>query len=155
MVKLESEFIARIKEHARHSYPEECCGFLFGSSEGEVKHVRDLHELKNSSGDNRARRYQIRPDEYRDAEVWAEDNGLEVLGIYHSHPDHPSRPSQFDVEHALPWWTYMIISVERGNPSSITSWVLDDDRSGFGQEKIKVVSNGVDEYVSKGVESKK
>jgi proteasome lid subunit RPN8/RPN11 len=137
MLKLESQFIDRIREHARRSYPEECCGFLFGSSEGETKRVRDLQELKNSSGENRSRRYVIGPDEYRNAEEWAERKGLEVLGLYHSHPDHPSRPSQFDVDHALPWWSYIIISVERGNPAVISSWVLNDDRTGFGEERIE------------------
>jgi proteasome lid subunit RPN8/RPN11 len=140
LLKLESEFIERIKEHARRSYPEECCGFLFGSSESDVKVVRELRELTNSSGENRSRRYVVTPEEYRDAEVWAEGKGLEVLGLYHSHPDHPSRPSQFDTDHALPWWSYVIISVEHGNPSSISSWVLKDDRAGFGEERIKEVS---------------
>lgn len=149
LLKLESEFIERIREHGQHSYPEECCGFLFGSSEGEVKHVRDLHELTNSSGENRSRRYVIRPEEFRAAEVWAAGKDLEILGTYHSHPDHPSRPSQFDLDHALPWWSYIILSVEKGNPSAISSWILNDDRSGFGEERIEVVGNGVDEYVSK------
>lgn len=139
MLTLASEFIDRIREHARHSYPEECCGFLFGSSESDVKNVKDLHELTNSSGENRSRRYVIGPEEYRNAEQWAEGIGMEVLGLYHSHPDHPSRPSQFDVDHALPWWSYIIISVERGIPSVISSWVLNDDRSGFGEEKITLV----------------
>lgn len=137
MLKLESEFIDRIREHARHSYPEECCGFLFGSSDGEVRHVRDLQELTNSSGGNRSRRYVIKPEQYRNAELWAEGKGLEVLGLYHSHPDHPSRPSQFDVDHALPWWSYVIISVEGGKPALISSWVLRDDRLEFGEEGIE------------------
>jgi proteasome lid subunit RPN8/RPN11 len=139
LLKLESEFIDRIREHARHSYPEECCGFLFGYSDGEVKHVSDLHELTNSSGDNRSRRYVITPEEYRTAEIWAEGKGLEVLGLYHSHPDHPSRPSQFDIDHALPWWSYIIIAVDKGIPSVISSWILNDDRTGFGEESIEQV----------------
>ncbi len=137
MLKLESEFTDRIRQHARQCYPEECCGFLFGSSDGELKHVRDLHELTNSSRESRSRRYVITPEEYRNAETWAEGRGWEVLGLYHSHPDHPSRPSQFDVDHALPWWSYVIISVESGNPSLISSWVLNDNRTGFGEERIE------------------
>jgi proteasome lid subunit RPN8/RPN11 len=139
LLKLESEFIDRIREHARHSYPEECCGFLFGSSETDEKVVRDLRELNNSSGENRSRRYVVTPEQYRNAEVWAEGKGMEVLGLYHSHPDHPSRPSQFDTDHAFPWWSYVIISVEHGNPSLISSWVLKDDRTGFAEERIEEV----------------
>jgi len=144
-LKLERDFIDRIREHARRSYPEECCGFLFGTSEDDSKVVREVHELANSSGENRARRYVVRPEEFRNAEVWAKGKGLLVLGLYHSHPDHPSRPSQFDLDHALPWWSYVIISVERGIPAMISSWVLNDDRSGFEAERIEEPSMSMEE----------
>ena len=137
MLRIGIEFADRIHAHARQTYPEECCGFLFGKSEGELKEVTDLQELTNTSEANRSRRYVVTPEEFRNGEIWAEGKGLEVLGLYHSHPDHPSRPSQFDIDHALPWWSYVIVAVEKGSPSRMTSWVLKDDRSAFLEEKIE------------------
>ena len=136
MIRIGIDFVDRMKEHARSSYPEECCGFLFGNSGGDTKEVTDLHELTNSSHSNRTRRYVVTPEEFRNAEIWAQGRGLEVLGLYHSHPDHPSRPSQFDVDHALPWWSYIIIAVENGAPGTLQSWILRDDRSSFDEEGI-------------------
>jgi proteasome lid subunit RPN8/RPN11 len=133
---LAAHFVERINKHARLAYPDECCGFLFGLSDGDLKHVTRLHELANESGKNRTRRYLITPEQFRNAEQWAEEKSYEILGLYHSHPDHPSRPSQFDLDHALPWWSYAIVSVERGTPSLLSSWVLKDDRSEFIEERV-------------------
>lgn len=138
MLKFNDHFLDRIKIHARETYPEECCGFLFGTTSGPEKSVDDLLELKNSSEENRTRRFIIKPEDYRDAESLARKKGLDVLGIYHSHPDHPARPSQFDLEHALPWWSYVIIGVDRGEPSKIASWLLQEDRAGFEEERLVI-----------------
>lgn len=138
MVKLRGDLIGRMKKHSHRSYPEECCGFLLGSSEGDVKLVRDILELGNAMQENRARRYIVTPRQYRDAEHRAEELHLELLGVYHSHPDHPARPSQFDIEHALPWWSYIIIAVDRGVPAETTCWLLRDDRTGFDGEQLEI-----------------
>jgi proteasome lid subunit RPN8/RPN11 len=138
MLRLKEELMERIKEHGRRSYPEECCGFLMGSSDGHAKVVRDILELSNSMQENRSRRYIVTPEEYREAEDRAQKLHLELLGVYHSHPDHPSRPSQFDLDHALPWWSYIIVAVDRGLPKEAGCWSLRDDRSGFDREPIEV-----------------
>jgi proteasome lid subunit RPN8/RPN11 len=138
MLKLNDYFLDRIQTHARQSYPEECCGFLLGTASGPEKNVHDLLEFENSSEQNRTRRFIIKPEEYRNAESLAREKGLDVLGLYHSHPDHPARPSQFDLEHALPWWSYVIIGVDRGQPSTIASWLLHEDRLGFGEEQLVI-----------------
>ena len=139
MLILATHFVQRIRVHARREYPDECCGFLFGSSEGDIRHVTRLHEMVNARGKNRSRRYLITPEQFRNAEQWAQGMRLEILGLYHSHPDHPARPSQFDLDHALPWWSYVIVSVEQGRPTALSSWVLKDDRSAFVEERIEKV----------------
>ena len=142
MLKLSERFLEMVKLHASKSYPEECCGFLVGTAAGREKEVLELLEIENWSEENRNRRFMIRPDDYRDAESFAKKKGLDLLGLYHSHPDHPARPSQFDLEHALPWWSYLIISVEHGNPSNMASWLLDEDRSRFEEESVLVEAKG-------------
>jgi proteasome lid subunit RPN8/RPN11 len=127
-----------MKTHSRLAYPEECCGFLFGTEEGGKKTVHEILELENSSEVYRNRRFIIEPEDYQNAESRARELGMDVLGIYHSHPDHPARPSQFDLEHALPWWSYVIIGVERGNPSAMSSWLLQEDRTKFDEEQIEM-----------------
>lgn len=139
MLILAPHFVQRLRVHASREYPDECCGFLFGSSEGDIRHVTRLHELVNARGKNRSRRYLITPEQFRDAEQWAQGMRLEIIGLYHSHPDHPARPSQFDLDHALPRWSYVIVSVERGTPTALSSWVLKDDRSAYVEEKIQNV----------------
>ena len=138
MLKLREDLIERMKKHSRRSYPDECCGFLLGSSDGSVRIVHDILELGNSMQENRSRRYVVTPKQFRDAESRAEELQLELLGVYHSHPDHPARPSQFDLDHALPWWSYVIIAVDHGLPTETTCWLLRDDRSGFECESLEV-----------------
>lgn len=129
-----------MKLHAGRTYPEECCGILLGTIEGEEKVVRDIMELTNSSEAQRTRRYIVTPEDYQKAEISAREKGMDVLGFYHSHPDHPARPSQFDLEHAFPSWSYIIIGVEKGHPSAMTSWLLQEDRSRFDEEHFEIVN---------------
>jgi len=127
-----------MKTHAGRTYPEECCGVLLGKNDGREKIVRDVLEIDNSSTGQRNRRFMITPEDYRKAEAQAAEKGFDVLGFYHSHPDHPARPSQFDLEHAFPWWSYVIITVARGNPGAMTSWKLREDRSQFEEETLEI-----------------
>jgi len=126
----------KIKVHAMETYPEECCGILVGTERDGEKEVYDVIRIGNAREENRGRRFLITPEEYNRAEAAAGAEGLGVMGFYHSHPDHPARPSQFDLDHAWPWCSYIIAAVEDRIPAAVKSWVLKEDRSGFDEELI-------------------
>ncbi len=94
--------------------------------------------LPNTTEAGPRRRFLVRPDDYRAAEQRARQRRVELLGFYHSHPDHPARPSQYDLDHAWPFFSYVIISVRSGEPAEVTSWRLRDDRSTFDEELVRV-----------------
>jgi proteasome lid subunit RPN8/RPN11 len=129
----------KIKVHAMEAYPEECCGILVGTAGETGKEVLDVVRIGNAREENRTRRFLITPGEYAKAEAAAGAEGLGVMGFYHSHPDHPARPSQFDLEHAWPWCSYVIVAVEGRIPAAVKSWVLKEDRSGFDEEIMNSV----------------
>jgi proteasome lid subunit RPN8/RPN11 len=137
MIRVPKGVIEEIRAQGAKSYPEECCGALVGQANGGGKFVFLARAFANGNPDSRERRYFVGPDAYREADAWARSHGLEVVGIYHSHPDHPSRPSEFDREHAWPWYSYVILSVEKGNPTDLTSWVLTDERDRFDPEELE------------------
>jgi proteasome lid subunit RPN8/RPN11 len=121
-----------IRQHGTETYPDECCGALFGRNGAVVA----TFALPNTTEEGPRRRFLVRPQDYREAERRAGELGLELLGFYHSHPDHPARPSQYDLDHAWPVFSYIIVSVRAGVPEDMTSWVLRDDRSGFDPEDL-------------------
>src|SRR5262245_28481754 len=122
-----------IRRHAARIYPNECCGALLGPSRGKVTRA---FPLDNTFPDQQRRRFLVGPEEYRRAEVRANDTGLTLLGFYHSHPDHPAEPSSFDLEHAWPNLSYLIVSVRQGQAKEVRSWRLKSDRSGFDEEFV-------------------
>jgi proteasome lid subunit RPN8/RPN11 len=133
------DVLASIRRHGAQAYPEEGCGFLLGTMEEGENQVVDTEPVANRRTDNRERRYEITPDDYRAADRVAQDRGLDVVGFYHSHPDHPAEPSDTDLEEAaFPGYTYVIISVHGGTPHEITAWTLAADRSEFRPEDISV-----------------
>ena len=122
----------RLRAYAEAAYPEECCGVLLGRSTDEGLHVADLFPVENRDPDARERRYLIGPGDYLRAERAAEADGLDVVGFYHSHPDHPARPSPTDLAEAtFPGFVYTITAVDRGRAAETTAWRLADDRSRF------------------------
>jgi proteasome lid subunit RPN8/RPN11 len=125
--------MAAIHQHGRDTYPNECCGALIGR-EG---HVAEAFALPNTTEEGPRRRFLVRPADYRAAEARAEETGRELLGFYHSHPDHPAQPSQFDLDHAWPFFSYVIVSVREGEPRETRSWRLRDDRSQFDEEFVE------------------
>jgi proteasome lid subunit RPN8/RPN11 len=129
----------KINQHARSSYPEECCGVLMGRVSAEEKTVEDVAAIDNARSEERNRRFLITPDDYIRAEKDAKSKSLDILGFYHSHPDHPARPSQYDFDHAWPWFSYLIVSVEKGEPSVASSWVVDDEGGAFIEESIDIL----------------
>lgn len=129
-----------ISRHAAVSYPEECCGVLIGHSGAESTVVERILSVGNERGDSRHNRYLISPETILAAHKEARAKGLDVVGYYHSHPDHPARPSEFDREHAWPGLSYLIVSVEKGRVVDTRSWRLTDDRGQFDEEAIDRVS---------------
>jgi proteasome lid subunit RPN8/RPN11 len=103
--------------------------------------AQKLLPLDDPSRETEKNRFLIDPLDQLRVDKDARARGLDVVGYYHSHPDHPARPSAYDREHAWPWYSYVILSVERGNPRDLTSWVLAENRSFFAQEEVEVVSS--------------
>jgi proteasome lid subunit RPN8/RPN11 len=116
-----------IRAHGQQTYPHECCGALLGRD----GHVTDLVALPNTTEEGPRRRFLVRPGDYRQAEQRATALGVDLLGFYHSHPDHPARPSQYDLDHAWPTFAYIIVAVAQGAAAEMTVWFLKDDRSSF------------------------
>jgi len=141
-VGISPEFAERIGAHGVETYPNECCGALLGREQGNgagggtAREVLGLFPLVNRRDDSPRNRFAVTSEDVRDAEKAARKQGLDVIGWYHSHPDHPARPSEFDREHAWPWYSYIIVSVQSGVAKDMTSWRLKDDRSGYFEEKI-------------------
>mgnify|MGYP001772941914 CR=1 FL=1 len=138
MIHLTEEIISEIKSHGEKTYPEECCGILLGKFEIDKKFVFEILKIENSRETERERRFLITPQDYIKAERYAREKGFDIVGIYHSHPDHPAKPSDYDREHALPFLSYIIVSVENGITKEINSWVLSEDRVKFEFEEIKI-----------------
>jgi len=137
-LRISREALAQIHAHGEQAYPEEGAGFLLGDY-GEEKIVRKALPLPNAREEGaRHNRYLIAPEEYLKAELEAERLGLSLIGVFHSHPDHPSRPSEFDREWAQPRFSYVITSVENGKARQSRSWLLKEDRSQFMEEKIEI-----------------
>lgn len=127
-----------VETHAAKSYPEECCGVLIGRPLGDGRGtlVERVLPVDNERQDSRNNRYLIHPETVLAAEKEARRLELDVVGYYHSHPDHPARPSEFDREHAWPGLSYVIVSVVDGEAEDTRSWRLDDDRARFGEEEL-------------------
>ncbi|RPI34165.1 MAG: M67 family peptidase [Chloroflexota bacterium] len=132
--------LERIHAYGGEAYPEEGAGLLLGEVRGEQKRVAAILPLLNSREDAaRHNRYLLDPQDYLRGEEEAARLGLEVLGIFHSHPDHPNRPSEFDREWAMPWFSYLITSVLNGRAVESRTWLLKEDRSGFEEESMTLL----------------
>ena len=125
---------AGIRRHGRDAYPHECCGALIGRD----RVVTEALALPNTTPEGPRRRFLVRPVDYQAAERRAAEQGGELLGFYHSHPDAPAQPSQYDLDHAWPALDYVIVAVANREPGSLTSWRLRNDRSGFDEEAVVI-----------------
>lgn len=136
---------SQIRAHAAETYPYECCGALLGREADAGREVVALFPLVNRRDDSPRNRFSVTSDDVRAAEKAAREAGCDVIGWYHSHPDHPARPSEYDREHAWPWYSYIIVSVVQGTPREMSSWRLSDDRAQFAAEEVqaKLQARGV------------
>jgi proteasome lid subunit RPN8/RPN11 len=134
---LPNEFARRIESEGAKAYPNECCGILVGTEKNGRREVDDLWPVDNSfEQGEQFHRFSITPKVLMQAERKVAAAGKLVLGFYHSHPDHPARPSEYDREHAWPFYSYIIVSIAKGEPVDMTSWVLEESTSVFSRQDI-------------------
>jgi proteasome lid subunit RPN8/RPN11 len=138
-VSLSAALLEAIHAHGAHAYPEEGAGLLLGAFDGDVRRVSRLLPLDNHfRPESRTRRYLISPRDLLAAEDEAEHLGLEVVGVFHSHPDHPASASEFDTQWALPVYSYVITQVRAGVAVESRSWRLAEDRGMMTEELLRV-----------------
>lgn len=137
-INLPKNVYEEIMDHAREAYPHECCGFLVGKAMGD-KRVWQVERGTNLNTERANDRYVIDPKEFNLVDKVARTQGLDILGFYHSHPDHPDRPSEFDREEGQPGYSYIIISVKKGDTVSAKSWIFEKPDEPFKEERIKVL----------------
>ena len=135
MLKISNELVTQINAHMEAAYPEEGAGFLIGD-EGEVKEILALSNAREDEA--RHNRFLITPEEYLKAELKADSLGLSLIGVFHSHPDCPNVPSEYDREWAQPFFSYIITRVDEGKAVSHRSWRLVEDRTQYEEEEIKI-----------------
>jgi proteasome lid subunit RPN8/RPN11 len=143
-LKISPDLAEKIRQHGVETYPHECCGALLGRDAnptiGAAREILDLFPLINRREDSPRNRFSVEPRDVIEADKAAQSRGLDVIGWYHSHPDHPAKPSEYDREHAWPWYSYIIVSVHAGVPQDMTSWRLKDERDSYTQETIEIRS---------------
>jgi proteasome lid subunit RPN8/RPN11 len=138
MIRISKEQLAEIREHGVRDYPYECCGLLLGRFAATGKIVSETYPISNAREESAKRnRFLITPEELLKGESYARTNDLEVVGFYHSHPDSPAVPSQYDLEHAWPTYSYIIVSTKADSANDLFSWEQEPDRSRFNQEEIQ------------------
>lgn len=141
MITIPESSLRAIRAHGVQDYPYECCGLLLGSYSDEGKVVTETYPISNAREESAKRnRFLIEPAELMRGERYARDHNLEVVGFYHSHPDSPAVPSQYDLEHAWPTYSYIIVSTRADDSTDLFSWEQEFDRSRFNTEEIRVTS---------------
>ncbi len=141
MLTIERKHLELIRSHLERAYPEEGCGVLIGAPGKAGKRVVRADPVVNETPGRAGRRYLISSDAVRHAGRLAESDGLEIVGFFHSHPDAEAAPSEYDREHAWPWYSYLIVEVRDGRWRDHRCWTLADDRSRFSREELNIVED--------------
>ena len=138
MITIAEQQLTEIREHGVSDYPYECCGLLLGRFGENGKIVSETYPISNAREESAKRnRFLITPEELMRGERYARAHDLEVVGFYHSHPDSPAVPSQYDLEHAWPTYSYIIVSTSAERANDLFSWEQEPDRSRFNREEIQ------------------
>lgn len=139
MLKISSELLHSLQAHGEAAYPNEGAGLLLGSANDNSKTVADIFPLANHwEAEEQYHRYLITPQDMLKGEQEAARRGLDVIGIFHSHPDHPAEPSGMDRDWALPWYSYIITTIAQRRATVSRSWLLREDRSAFEEEPLNI-----------------
>ena len=137
MITISHDLLDQIRAHGVRDYPYECCGLMLGRYGAEGKVVTETYPISNAREESAKRnRFLITPEELIRGEKHSASKGLDVVGLYHSHPYCPAVPSQYDLEHAWPTYSYIVVSVEKGQAVDLRSWEMESDRSRFNEEEI-------------------
>jgi len=149
-IELSPESRKQIEQHGIEAYPNECCGFLLGREEDGRRVVVEVASIQNAWQSMENNPYEVRPEDslknrslvdpkdYLRIDREARQKGLDIISFYHSHPDHPARPSEFDRKHALPFLIYVILAVEKRIPREMTAWLLSEDGARFLPEDLSI-----------------
>ncbi|MDR4510001.1 MAG: M67 family metallopeptidase [Candidatus Brocadiaceae bacterium] len=138
MLSIGKDVIREIKKEVKKNYPFECCGLLIGTNTSE-KRVVEVRPVQNKNTKRTHDRYEIDGRTFDKVDKEAKKKGLQIIGIYHSHPDHPAIPSEFDTENAWSVYSYLIASREKGKKIDIRSWVFDEVERKFEEEEIRYI----------------
>ncbi len=140
MLIISDNLIKMIKKQGEEGYPFEICGFLIGKIdfENDTREVYEVFQVENQNKERANDRFEISPKDFLKVENYVSRKNLEIVGIYHTHPDHPNRPSQTDLMFAQPDMSYIILSVKNGKAGDWKSWVLDDEGK-FVEEEVKII----------------
>ncbi|MEE8112024.1 MAG: M67 family metallopeptidase [Acidobacteriota bacterium] len=148
MLKVARSVMEEISSQVVRGYPDECCGLLIGQAKGKVREARVAFPATNLNRDRARDRYELDPVDFRRADETARRTGADIIGIYHSHPDHPSRPSGFDQERAWEGYSYLILRVTGKGVDGYRSWELDD--GSFREEPLEILESAPGEPRSAG-----
>ena len=144
MIKIPSSILRQIYDHMESAYPHECCGLMIGTASGSERVVQSSRRCRNLNTERAHDRYEMDPKCMLKAQLELAGGPWDIVGIYHSHPDHPSKASQTDTDAAQPGWSYVIVSVQKGTAANIQSWDLNEAEKKFYEEPlfIEAVAEG-------------
>jgi proteasome lid subunit RPN8/RPN11 len=136
MIRIETEPWQAMVAHARRTYPNECCGAMLGTIDGDTKNVRDAIALDNAFDGAQAARYELRPEDLLAADKAARDRGMDLIGIYHSHPDCDAYFSTTDLQNSCPWYSFVVLSIQKGEFHHANSWLPNVDQTAADKEEL-------------------
>lgn len=139
MIYINDTIKTQLQKDAFTSFPDECCGFLLGIEKRDERVIEEIIVVNNAKEGDKRRRFEITPIDYMKAENYADEKGLTLLGVYHSHPNHPSIPSEHDRVVAQPFFSYIILAVRENELVSVQSWRLNDEFQ-FDEEKVSIIN---------------
>ena len=136
MIHIENDPWAAMVAHARASYPNECCGAMLGSSDGETKTMREAIALQNAFEGAQAERYELRPEDLLAADKAARERKMDLIGIYHSHPDCDAYFSKTDLQNSCPWYSFVVLSIKKGEFDHANSFLPNFDQTDAPKEEL-------------------
>ena len=136
MIRIESDPWQAMVAHAERTYPNECCGAMLGSIDGDQKTVTEAIALENAYAGEQAARYELRPEDLLAADKAARSRGMDLIGIYHSHPDCDAYFSTTDLKNSCPWYSFVVLSIQKGGFHHANSWLPNMDQTAADKEEL-------------------